>query len=329
MQSVRVRHSVFLLLASFFWGTAFVAQSIATNYLDPYTYNVCRFLVGFAVLLPVGILAGRKDPHSVNYVHHTPESAAKSRKDLLIAGLSCGTCIFLAGSLQQVGLMYTTAGKSGFLTAMYIVLVPVLGIFLHRKCPVTVWIAAGVAVVGLYFLCMTGNASMNRGDVITLVCAIVFAIHILVIDRFSPMVNGVQLSAVQFLVGGLFSIIPMLFLESPSWTSVLTAWGPILYAGIFSSGIAYTLQIIGQREMNPTVASLLMSQESTVSVISGWLILGDALNGREIFGCVLMFCAIVLAQLPGRTAKQGSAKGEPFIAPGADSKKELHATQNS
>ena len=298
MKSVRIRHSFYLLLATLFWGTTFVAQSVAMDSLEPYTYNVCRFLVGFAVLLPLGIWSGHRDPHAVNYQNHTKESAAQRRRSLLLGGLACGICIFLSGSLQQIGLVYTTAGKSGFLTAMYILLVPVFGLFLRRRCPVTVWMASAIAVVGLYFLCITENVSINKGDVITLCSAAVFAVHILVVDRVSPEVNGVQLSAFQFLIGGLASAIPMLLFESPSWESISHAWGPILYAGIFSCGLAYTLQIIGQRDLNPTVASLLMSLESCIAVISSWLILGDTMSGRELLGCVLMFCAIILAQLP-------------------------------
>lgn len=310
MHSVQIRHSLYLLFATLLWGTTFVAQSVAMDSLGPYTFNVCRFLVGFAFLFPLGMITGRKDPHAANYREHTPESAAKRRRLLLTGGIACGICIFFSGSFQQIGLVYTTAGKSGFLTAMYIILVPIFGLLLHHKCPPTVWAACAVAVAGLYFLCLSGNVTINKGDVITLGSAAVFAVHILVVDRVSPEVNGVQLSALQFLIGGLLSIIPMLLFETPDWASVLGTWGPILYSGILSCGVAYTLQIIGQRDLNPTVASLLMSLESCISVLSGWLILGDTMNGRELFGCALMFGAIILAQLPQRAKSNGSPASE-------------------
>ncbi|MCC6093678.1 MAG: DMT family transporter [Eubacterium sp.] len=302
--SVKVRHSIFLLLAALIWGTTFVAQSIAAQSMGTFTYNFCRFYVGALVLLPVAVLVGRKDPLSPGYtgkpVPGITRSIHERRRDLLVAGTACGIILFLAGSFQQMGLEYTTAGKSGFITALYIILVPVFGLFLHKKCPPAVWAAVILAVIGFYLLCVREGFSINRGDLITLGCSCMFAIHILTIDHFIPRVNGVQLSCIQFLVAGTLSVISAFLLETPSIHAMILCIGPILYAGILSSGIAYTLQIIGQRGLNPALASLLMSLESVISAISGWIILGDALSGKEILGCVLVFSGVILAQLPAR-----------------------------
>ncbi|MGN0362179.1 MAG: DMT family transporter [Bilifractor sp.] len=303
--SLKIRHSLYLLSAALIWGTAFVAQSIAAQNLGSFTYNFCRFYVGALVLLPIAVLVGKKDPLSPGYtgkpIPGITRSRRERRRDLLIAGTACGIVLFLAGSFQQIGLEYTTAGKSGFITALYIILVPIFGLFLHKKCPPAVWAAVVLAVIGFYLLCVREGFSINRGDLITLGCSFMFAIHILTIDHFIPRVNGVQLSCIQFLVAGTLSVFPAFMLESPSIHAIILCAGPILYAGILSSGIAYTLQIIGQRGLNPTLASLLMSLESVISALSGWIVLGDSLSGKEILGCVLVFTGVILAQLPART----------------------------
>ena len=229
---------------------------------------------------------------------------ASEGKQLALAGICCGTCLFVASILQQTGIIYTTVGKSGFITAMYIVVVPVLGIFLKKKVGFRIWCGVILAVFGLYFLCMTpGHISVQKGDILTGLCAIAFSFHILVVDYFAPKLDGVKISCVQFLTCGILSGVGMLLFEQPNMASIVAAWLPILYAGALSSGVAYTLQIVGQRGLNPTVASLLMSMESVISVIAGGVILGQALSVREIFGCALMFCAIVLVQLPDKIKK--------------------------
>ena len=311
--SLKLRSSICLLAAALIWGTTFVAQSIATGLLTPYTYNACRFLLGFLVLLPVAILTGRKDPLAVNYrgsesgagtagafSESAPGTASVSSSSrlLLTGGILCGLCLFLAGSFQQTGIQYTTAGKSGFITALYIVLVPILGLFLKRRCSLLIAPAVVLAVIGFYLLCIKEGFSINKGDAITLGCSFMFALHILTIDHYSPLVNPIQLSCVQFLVAGAVSLIPSFLFETPAWSDILACWLPIVYAGVLSSGIAYTLQIIGQRGLHPAVAALLMSLESVISVLSGWLILGDVLTAKEVFGCVLVFSAVILAQLP-------------------------------
>ena len=310
--SLKLRSTICLLAAAMIWGTTFVAQSIATGLLAPYTYNACRFLLGFFVLLPVAVLTGRKDPLAVNYrgedsagpaaiqnfVSARERSAAK--KLLLTGGFLCGLCLFLAGSFQQTGIQYTTAGKSGFITALYIILVPIIGLLLKRKCSPLIAPAVVLAVIGFYLLCIKEGFSINRGDAITLGCSFMFALHILCVDHYSPIVNPIQLSCVQFLFAGLISLIPAFVFETPTWSAILSCWLPIVYAGFLSSGVAYTLQIIGQRGLHPAIAALLMSLESVISVLSGWLVLGDVLTSKEVFGCVLVFSAVILAQLPVR-----------------------------
>ena len=216
----------------------------------------------------------------------------------ITGGILCGIFLCLASNFQQFGIKYTTVGKAGFITACYIVIVPVLGLFLKQKCGPFIWAAVVMAVIGLYLLCIKDGFSIGTGDILVMICALLFSIHILVIDHFSPMVDGVKMSCIQFLVCGILSGIPALLLEKPAVSAILAAWQPILYAGILSCGVAYTLQIIGQKNMNPTVASLILSLESCISVLAGWLILKQQLSLREFAGCAVMFAAIILAQLP-------------------------------
>jgi len=294
MNKFVLRQSALLLLAATIWGVAFVAQSVGMEYVGPFTFLASRSAIGAVVLLPYIWLRDKK---------RTEYQVGKlaSKKLLVIGGVCCGCLLFVASILQQIGIMYTTVGKSGFITAMYIVLVPIISIFLKKKAGARIWLGVVLAVCGLYFLCMTPeNVSLQKGDVLTFFCAVAFSFHILVVDYFAPQIDGVKLSCIQFAVCGILSAIGMFLFETPSIESVLTAWLPILYAGALSSGVAYTLQIVGQRGMNPTVASLLMSMESVISVIAGWAILGQGLSGRELTGCGLMFAAIVLVQLPDK-----------------------------
>ena len=224
----------------------------------------------------------------------------ESTKTLWLGGILCGICLCVASSLQQIGIQYTTAGKAGFLTAMYIIIVPVLGIFVGKKLNPSVGISILMATVGLYLLSIKDGFNIGNGDIYVILCAIVFAVHIMVIDYFSPKCNGVKLSCIQFLVCGILCMIVALIFEKPQLDQILDAWLPIAYAGIMSCGVAYTLQIIGQKNMNPTVASLILSLESVISVLAGWVILHQALSARELVGCVIMFAAIILAQLPGK-----------------------------
>ena len=228
---------------------------------------------------------------------------------LFVGGLSCGCALFAASTAQQVGIyMGTSAGKAGFLTACYILLVPVFGLFLKKKCGWNIWVGMLITVGGLYLLCMTDSLTFQKSDLLVLLCAMLFAVHILVIDHFSPIVDGVRLSCIQFLVCGILGLVPMVFSDMGLseggfgiWLSRLQspqAWISILYAGILSCGVGYTLQIIGQNGLNPTVASMLMSLESVFSVLAGWVILHETLSARQLLGCALIFGAIILAQLP-------------------------------
>ena len=222
----------------------------------------------------------------------------KGGKMLWLGGVCCGAALFLASTLQQVGILYTTAGKAGFITALYIVLVPILGLFFRHKTGAALWISVALAVVGMYFLCMTESLSLGRGEALCMLCAVFFAVHITIVDHFSPHVDGVRMSCIQFFVCGGLSAVLMFLFEKPDIHKIVAAWLPILYTGVLSSGVAYTLQIVAQKNVNPTVASLLMSLESVFSALAGWVILGQGLSGRELFGCALMFAAIILAQLP-------------------------------
>ena len=271
--------------------------------VEPFTFNGARMLIGSVCILPVALISSRQPKNAPD----GPAGNRKPNKAVLIGGLICGAVIFVAANLQQFGIENgTTAGKSGFITALYVVMVPIVSIFLKKKPPATIWIGIVLAVIGLYLLCVKtgeGGSAICIGDAITLLCAMAFTGHILVIDHFSPMVNGVWLSCIQFFVGGLLSVMCMFIFEQPSFESILSAALPILYSGVMSSGVAYTLQIVGQREMNPTVASLILSLESVISAVAGWVILREVMSPREIFGCILMFAAIILAQLPDRKPK--------------------------
>lgn len=304
-QKMPLKNSLCLLLAATIWGIAFVAQSVGMEYVGPFTFNGVRSLIGAAVLVPVIFLLNRsKDTASAAADPSTSTTTSSSYKtrDLWIGGIACGIALFAASNFQQFGIKYTTVGKAGFITACYIVIVPIIGLFLKKKCSPFIWTAVVMALIGLYLLCITDGFSIGLGDVLVLVCAFLFSLHILVIDYFSPKADGVKLSCIQFLVCGILSMIPALVLEHPQISSILTAWLPILYAGIMSCGVAYTLQIVGQKNVNPTVASLILSLESCISVLAGWVILGQKLSAKELLGCVIMFAAIILAQLPEKSS---------------------------
>lgn len=290
---MRLKNASMLILTAFIWGTAFVAQSVGMDFLEPFTFNGVRSLIGGIVLLPCIFLIRR-----INARAGEPEREEGTRRDLIIGGILCGLLLFAASSLQQIGIVYTTAGKAGFITAFYIVIVPVLGVFLHKRIGWKVWTAVVMALAGLYFLCMTEKLTVGKGDLYIFLCALIFSVHILVIDHFSPRVDGVKMSCIQFFTCGIVSLIPMFVWETPKVDNLLAGWVPLLYAGVLSCGVAYTLQVVGQKNVNPAIASLLLSLESCFSVLAGWLILGERLSTREFAGCILMFAAIILAQLP-------------------------------
>jgi drug/metabolite transporter (DMT)-like permease len=295
-KEIPLKNSLYLLLTATIWGIAFVAQSVGMEYLGPFTFNSVRCLIGGAVLLP--LIWVREKKAVWIQASDTAEQKRIRKKNLVSGGICCGLLLFLASNFQQFGIQYTTVGKAGFITACYIVIVPVLGLFLGKKCSPFLWAAVFLALTGLYLLCITDGFSIGLGDLLVLVCALLFSFHILVIDRFSPLADGVKMSCIQFFICGILSGIAALFTESLEVSALFDAWVPLLYAGVLSCGVAYTLQIVGQRGMNPTVASLILSLESCISVLAGWILLGQKLSSREIFGCAVMFAAIVLAQLP-------------------------------
>lgn len=306
MKSIKIRHSIFLALAAFIWGTAFVAQSIGGEACGPYTFNFLRSILGGLVLIPVIFILNKT---GLSKDHLEDEN---NRKTLFIGGILCGICLCLGSNVQQLGLyLGASAGKAGFLTACYILIVPILGIFLKKKCGINIWIGVVLTLIGLYLLCFDGALTFKTADLLLLACAFFFALHILVIDYFSPKVDGIKMSCIQFFVCGIITFIPMFisemggsFMNINIWANALTSintWIPIFYAGFLSCGVAYTLQIVGQVRMNPTVASLILSLESVFAVLSGWIILGEKMGTRELFGCGLIFISIVLAQLPGKS----------------------------
>lgn len=299
---LQMRQSLLLLLAAVIWGVAFVAQSVGMDHVGPFTFNALRSLLGGVFLIPCIYLLGKLNGEKE--VNLLPKEKTE-RKQLLTGGILCGCILCAATNLQQIGILYTTVGKAGFITACYIVLVPIFGMFLGKKTGMGIWISVGLAVVGLYLLCLNDSLVFGKGDLYVLGCAVLFAWHILTIDHFTELVDGVRMSCIQFLVSGTLSSILMFLLEEPTIEGIVQAGIPILYAGILSSGVAYTLQIVGQKGMNPTVASLILSLESCISVLAGWLILKQALSLRELLGCAVMFGAILIAQLPsGKKAEK-------------------------
>lgn len=291
--SKKLASNLMLLLTAAIWGSAFVAQSMGMDFIEPFTFNGIRNIVGGLALLPVLFFMRKKSG---------VKPAAGVTRQTWIGGLWCGVVLFIASSFQQFGLVEADAGKAGFITALYIVIVPICGLFFKKLVRPIVWLAVAIAAAGLYLLCIKQGASIERGDFLVLCCAFLFSAHILVIDHFSPKADGVMMSCIQFFVAGVLSLVCMALFESPTVPNILACWGPILYAGILSSGVGYTLQIVAQKNTSPTIASLLMSLESVFAAIAGWLILGESFSAREMIGVALMFGAIILAQLPEKKA---------------------------
>lgn len=283
-----------LLLATIIWGSAFIAQSVGMELIGPFTFQAIRCMLAVLFLFPLSLLmdAGKGSFHS---------SVSRWKdKQLWKAGSICGIALFVAASLQQIGLIYTDAGKAGFITALYIVIVPLLGLFLGRKIPFTAVISVGIAVVGLYLLSCVGVSSINIGDICLILCALAFAVQILLIDRFAGSLDGLKLNCVQALVVSIISYVFMFALETVDWQNVFACWLPLCYAGILSMGVAYTCQIVGQRNVEPTTASLIMSLESVFAALFGWLLLKETMTPWELLGCGLMFAAVIISQIPVR-----------------------------
>lgn len=299
--SKKARGNIMLLITAIIWGSAFVAQSVAMDYLGPFTFNSVRNFVGSLVLIPVILVFDsirKKEQAAANLPEPTDEEKQAQRKVMIKGGVACGIFLFLASNTQQIGIQYTTVGKASFITALYIIIVPIFGLFLRKKVRPILWLCVALGAVGLYLLCINEGFSIAKGDLIVILCAVLFAGHIMVIDHFSPKADGVKLSCIQFFVVAVLSTVAMLITEEPKLSLILMAWKPILYAGVLSSGVAYTLQVVAQKDTDPTVASLLLSLESVFGVLAGMLVLHEMMSGREILGCIIMFAAIILAQLP-------------------------------
>lgn len=298
--SKNLKGSIMLLITSFIWGTAFVAQSDGMNYVEPFTYNAMRTLLGGFVLIPIILIFKAVGKHT------GAPPLKYSLKKTVKGGICCGIVLFIASSFQQFGIAYTTTGKAGFITALYIVLVPLLlGMILKKAVPLKMWLFVLIAVVGFWFLCINEDFRISKGDFLVLCCALFFAVHIIVVDHFIEQnTDGMLMSCIQFFTAAVFMLIGMFVFESPNINSIIDAKIPVLYAGIMSSGVAYTMQILGQRYTAPTIATLLMSLESVFAALSGWLILHEKLSPKELCGCGLVFTAVILAQLVGEDRKK-------------------------
>lgn len=303
MKKNNVKGCLILGLTALIWGAAFIAQSVGMDYIGPLTFTFCRSLLGMAVLFPVTLLVGKKP---------MGKALGYGDKRLLTAGALSGVFLCAATVCQQIGIQYTTAGKAAFITALYIVFTPVVGMLLGKQAGLPVWAGVLLGGVGMYLLCMTGESGMGKGDLIVFFCSILFTGQILVIDHFSSSVDCVRMSCIQFAVCTVLSGIAMLIFETPDMGAILDCALPILYAGVMSSGVAYTLQIIGQKYADVTPATLTMSLESVFAAMAGWILLREGMNGSEIVGCVLIFVAIVVAQVPmkrKKTCPKGAKKG--------------------
>lgn len=307
-----------LILTALIWGSAFVAQKSGMELLGPLSFNCIRLFIGGTVLIPVIKILNKfnSGKNTETNDNKTLEEKRNERKTLFIGGASCGIVLMIAACLQQTGLMYTTAGKGGFITALYVILVPIFGLFLGKKVRPILWLCVVASAIGLYLLCMPaggGFGELNTGDLLVALCAIFFALHIMVIDHFSPKVDGVKMSCIQFFVAGFLSLLfiwidPLIGYSLPTVDTVLASWLPILYVGVLSCGAAYTLQIVAQADTDPTIASMILCLESVFAVLAGIVLLGEAMSLRETFGCIIMFAAIIVAQLPGKPKENNNGE---------------------
>lgn len=298
MKKNNIKGCLILAMTALIWGTAFIAQRTGTEFIGPFTFTFCRSLLAAVVLLPVSLVSGRKSDGE-----KCPLCGFGSKK-LLIAGVLSGAFLFAATSFQQMGIQYTTSGKSAFITAMYMIIAPIIGMLFGKRPGLNVWIGIAVGAGGMYLLCMSGQTGMGKGDLLTLVCAFLFALQILAIDRYSGEVDCIKMSFIQFVVCTLLSLPCMFIFEAPRLSAIASCAVPLLYTGVLSSAVAYTLQIIGQKYADMTPATLTMSLESVFAAVSGWVILNETMGIREIVGCVLIFAAIIVSQLTfGRKEK--------------------------
>lgn len=291
----QLKGSIQLLIATVIWGTAFVAQSVGMDFIGPFTFQAVRSCIAVAALTAVIWLMERGKQDSKTFLSRW------QNLELWKTGVLCGIALFAASGLQQVGLVYTDPGKAGFITAMYIVLVPVLGLFLGQKCGLNVWISVVLAVAGLYLLSAFGVSSVNIGDILLMGCACGFAVQIILVDRLGKTLDGLRLNLVQFLTNAVFSCIAMFLFEEPVWKNIASCAVPLLYTGVMSSAVAFSLQILAQQKLPPAPASLIMSMESVFAVLAGWLLLHQVLSVNELLGCALVFAGVLLSQREPKT----------------------------
>lgn len=297
----QIRGSLILLLTAFIWGTAFVAQSEGVARMGVFGFNVIRNYMAVVVLTPVIMVLRRLKKGPEMTVAGEFKDIFQDRK-LLTGGVLCGIALCIASNLQQVGIKYVSfIGKSGFLTALYIILVPIAGLFFNKKVGKLVWVGLVFAVAGLYFLCINQKLTLEFSDIVLILCAVFFVVQILLVDKYAPEVDPVALACIEFFVCATLSMIPMFITEHNTLADIRSAAFPLIYAGVFSSGVAYTLQMVGQRDLNPTLASMIMSLEAVISVLSGMVLLHERPSFREILGCVLMFIGVILAQIPEKS----------------------------
>ena len=305
MKKQNIVGMLLLLIAASVWGVAFVAQSVGMNHLNAFAFNSIRNAIGVIVLLPVLATTRRinksqkKTPEGVSPSDKPAKQQPLLTRDLFIGGTLCGVALCIASNLQQLGIEHSTVGKSAFITTLYIVLVPVMGLFFKKKVSLQVWISVVLAMIGLFLLCMKNEVFvLGIGDIYLILCALFFTIQILCVDHYVQKVDGVALSIMQFFVTAVLSGIGMFATGLPNWSDIANAAIPLLYAGAISSGVGYTLQIVGQKMLPATVASLIMSLESVIAALAGWVILHEVLSEKELLGCVLVFAAVILTQLP-------------------------------
>lgn len=298
MEQKAFKADLLLLLTAAIWGFAFVAQRVGMDYIGPYTYNALRFALGSCSLLPLIWLGTRKR----NAEH--PEIPSGNGRAIIVGGLIAGVALFAGASLQQVGMVYTTAGNAGFITGLYVVMVPLLGLFWKQRPGIGTWLGAILASAGLYFLSVTEDLTISFGDLLVLLSAFFWAGHVLIIGWLSPKMDSLKLSAVQFAICSFASLVVAFCIETASLDAIIGAAIPILYGGLFSVGIAYTLQVVAQRHAHPAHSAILLSLEGSFAALGGWLLLGEVLGLRALFGCGLMLAGMLLSELSGYLFKK-------------------------
>ena len=288
MKMNKMKSNLLLACAAFIWGIAFVAQSVSMDHIGPWTFTCIRNFIAAGTLFVLMPLLDKVTGY---------QKSKTNKKTLVIGGVYCGIALAIASMFQQTGIIYTSVGKAGFLTALYTVIVPIISLFLGKKSKWNVYVAVGISVVGMYFLCVNEDFSIAYGDILVLICALMFSFHILIVDHFVEKVDGIRLSCIQFLTSGIFCLIPMLVIEKPDISNILQAAVPILYAGILSSGAGYTLQIVGQKDADPSIAGMILSLESVFAALAGAILLHEVLSTKELIGCILVFFAIIFSQM--------------------------------